>query len=173
MTQPMQSGVRVPTSERPFFTTAEPLSVQLLEASAVVPTRAHASDTGLDVTPIAVRKQLRAGTWLLGTGIAVKPPMGFYLDMVGRSSISKTDVQLANGFGVIDEQYRGELLLAVTVKGDVALSTFDPASLLTGKPLGQLILRPLIVSEVSVVDSLDATERGSGNFGHTDDKVTA
>lgn len=170
MTQPMQTGVRVPTPAHPCFTTAEPLSVQLLEEGAVVPTRAHASDTGLDITPIAVRKQLTADTWLLGTGIAIKPPVGFYIDMVGRSSISKTDVIVSNAFGVIDEQYRGELMIAVTVKPGTDLASFNVESLINGKPLVQMILRPLFVSDVQVVSELDATERGDGSFGHTDEK---
>lgn len=171
MTTAPTAAVHIPSVAQPYYMTAQPLSVKLLDVdAAVIPFRAHASDTGLDITPIAVRKQLRADTWLLGTGIAVKPPLGFYIDMVGRSSISKTDVTLANSVGIIDEQYRGELMMAVTVKAGVDLTTFDPQSLITGKPLGQLILRPLIVSEVLIVDELDETERGEGGFGHTDTK---
>ena len=90
--------------------------------------------------------------------------------MVGRSSISKTDIFVANAFGVIDEPYRGELMIAVTPKAGVDLESFDPESLITGKPLVQMVLRPLVVSDVAVVGSLDATERGAGGFGSTDDK---
>lgn len=158
------------TQATPYIKVHEPLLVQVLEFGAVVPTRAHESDTGLDVTPIALRKQLRNDTWLLGTGLAVKPPTGLYIDMVGRSSISKTDVMISNAFGVIDEQYRGELMIAVTLKPGTDPSTFDPTALITGKPLAQLVLRPLLVADVQVTDELDATERGAGGFGHTDTK---
>jgi len=163
-------GLPYPTAERPYFVTEDPLLIKVVDEAACIPSRAHPSDSGLDLTPIAVRKQLRSDTWLLGTGIAVKPPLGYYVDMVGRSSISKTDVFVSNAYGVIDEQYRGELMIAVTVKPGTDLASFDIESLVNGKPLVQMILRPLIVSEVAVVDELDVTERGDGGFGHTDEK---
>ena len=106
--------------------------------------------------------------WLLGTGIAIKPPAGFYYDLAGRSSISKTEVMVANSCGYIDESYRGDLLIAVTPKVGVDLASFNPEDLL-GKAIAQLVLRPLIITQDPViVETLDETERGDGSFGSTD-----
>ncbi|MDK1290086.1 dUTP diphosphatase [Pseudoalteromonas umbrosa] len=161
-------SLALPAPEAPYFMVGDVPQIQLLNDHAVLPERAHPTDTGLDVTPIRVVKQLRADTWLLGCGFAVAPPMGFYFDLVARSSISKTPVMLANAVGIIDESYRGEVMLAVTLKVAEDLATFEPSKLL-GKPLAQLVLRPLIVTPaMQIVESLAQTQRGEGGFGSTD-----
>lgn len=142
-----------------------PIKVKLLDDKAVVPDRAHPTDTGLDVTAISVKKRIDSITFLLGTGIAIKPPKGYYVDMVPRSSISKKGVTIANSFGIIDDTYRGELM--VPIKLDNPMVNYQE---LIGQPLCQLILRKLYTPEVEVVDDLDSTERGEGGFGSTDEK---
>jgi dUTP pyrophosphatase len=149
---------------------SEKIQVQRLTKDGILPTRGHPDDTGIDITPTRVFKQLRCDTWLLGTDIAIKPPTGTYIDLVGRSSISKTEVFVANAFGVMDLTYRGEFFIAITPKIGVDLATFDPQSLITGKPLVQGILRDVILADIEEVDKLDDTERGDGGFGSTDKK---
>lgn len=161
----------MPTDEWPCFMIGDAPKVQLLHKDAVVPVRAHPTDVGLNVTPIEIYKQVRVDTWLLNTHVAIKPPAGFYYDLAGRSSISKTEVMVANACGYIDESYTGGLLIAVTPKIGVNLEEFDPETLL-GEPLAQLVLRPLIITQKPVVvDSLDETERGDGGFGSTDEML--
>lgn len=149
----------------------QPISVQVLDERAVIPRRVYPDDVGVNITPIGVFKQLRNDTWLLNTGLAISPPKGTYLDLVGRSSVSKTPVHIANAFGVMEPKYRGDFLIAVTPKVGVDLETFDPESLITGLPIAQIVLRPFLTADVEVVDKLDETERGDGGFGSTDEKL--
>ncbi len=148
----------------------EKIKVERLREDAVTPFRAHPEDIGMDITPTHVFKQIRKDTWLLGTGLAMKAPDGYYLDLVGRSSISKSPVMVANAFGVMDPTYTGDFMIAVTPKIGVDLETFDPETLITGKPLAQIVIREAIYADTEEVDKLDATERGDGGFGHTDNK---
>lgn len=143
--------------------------VERIQANAVLPTRAHDNDTGLDVTPIAIDKRLSNRRFRLATGLKVKPPEGYYLDFPPRSSIDKKEASIGNSFGVIDADYRGELLISVVLDNPMQ----DIGDLL-GEPLCQLVLRKLHIAKVVEVDSLDdETERGEGGFGHTDTKVTS
>lgn len=146
----------------------EPISVLRLDPNAVLPVRANPNDSGCDLTPIGIFKQLRDDTWLLNTGLAMKPPRGTYIDLVGRSSISKTPVLISNAVGVMDTTYRGDYLIAVTLKNSNDIATFDPQELVNGKPLAQLVLRPLIIAPIKEVGELDETVRGDGGFGSTD-----
>ena len=133
-----------------------------LHVDAVPPSKAHPQDSGFDVTLLGVKEgteNRRAP--LYRTGIAVSPPHGWYVDLVPRSSISKTGYRVANGFGVIDATYRGELY--------VALEKVDPEAPELEFPvkLVQMILRPLVDASVAEVESLNSTERGAGGFGST------
>lgn len=145
------------------------IEVKVLEGfedKAVIPERAHPTDTGLDVTPIRYVKRIDSITHMLGTGISIKPPKGYYVDLVPRSSISKRGYTIANSFGIIDDTYRGELMIPIKLDSPMTNYIHD-----LGKPLCQIVLRKLYLPEVEVVDELDYTERGEGGFGHTDKKV--
>jgi dUTP pyrophosphatase len=132
------------------------------------PTLAHDTDTGYDVELIEKIKVVKTGSFgevsLYDSGIIVSPPLGYYIDLVARSSIAKTGHMLANGFGVIDNTYRGHLLAAV-LKYDVDA----PDLKLPGKYV-QLIFRPVIHFIPVEVDTIDETVRGVGGFGSTDDE---
>jgi len=141
------------------------IKVKKLFEDAVIPTRGHHDDTGLDVTPIRIVKQIDSRTLLLGTGIAVKPPEGYYIDLAPRSSVSKKQVMIANSFGVIDMQYRGELMIPIKLD-DIMVRCEE----LLGEPLVQIILRKLHLPEVRVVEELDNTQRGDKGFGSTSDR---
>jgi dUTP pyrophosphatase len=89
----------------------------------------------------------------------VQPENGYYFDLVGRSSISKTGWMVANNIGIIDASYTGTVI--------VALVKIDPDAHEIELPckLVQLIPRQLILMEPIEVDSLDDTERGDKGFG--------
>ena len=71
-------------------------------------------DVGYDLTIYKLVKITETGVRLYDTGIRVKPPKGYYVDLVVRSSFPiKTGFMPANGFGVIDPSYRNNILLAV------------------------------------------------------------
>jgi dUTP pyrophosphatase len=129
--------------------------------NAIMPSKAHASDSGFDVTVVDVHKKLPNGVTLFKTGLRLAPNPGYYTDLVARSSLMKYGYMLANGVGVIDNSYRGPLL--------VALLKFDPEASDLTLPLrvAQLIPRKIIDVEVKEVDKVDDTMRGDGGFGST------
>jgi dUTPase len=164
--------------------------IKLLDDKAEIPTRAHESDTGYDIKFIGVEKII-GDVIFFKTGISVASPSGYYYDIVPRSSISKYPLELANQVGIIDEHYRGEVLVAIRVthpnmgqgneytsfpNGIVNIFGKRPISLrnvsqliLNEKPvLVQMILRERINSEFVIVEDLDERIRGDGRFGSTD-----
>lgn len=131
---------------------------------AVIPTKAHQSDTGFDLTIIDVVKRIDDKTALYGTGIKVVPPFGYYFEIVPRSSISKTGYTLANNVGIIDQSYRGELLVALTKANENAKDIELPCR------IAQLIPREYVHFVPKVVDSVSDTSRGCGGFGSSNEK---
>ena len=130
-------------------------------SQAVTPSKAYPSDTGYDLTIIDVKKKLNNGVVLFDTGISVKPPEGYYTEIVPRSSLSKTGWMLANSLGIIDSSDRGNVLIAL-IKIDPNASEFQIPFCKF-----QLILRKLEVAEMLEVSTLEDTERGEGGFGST------
>lgn len=126
---------------------------------AVLPSITDIHASGIDLTIIEKVKDFTGDTALYTTGIKVKPPEGYYFMLVGRSSISKSGYSLANGIGIIDENYIGEILVPLRKH------TTDELSL--PNRIVQLVLLPKLNFEFIEVDSLEDTERGSGGFGST------
>jgi dUTP pyrophosphatase len=103
------------------------LRVKKCDPDAVIPTKAHPSDTGYDLTLIRVSKDMSRGGQtiiMFDTGIAVCPPDGYYTEVVPRSSLSKTGYMLANSVGIIDQSYRGSIKVVLT--GDETLHYLQP-----------------------------------------------
>lgn len=80
-------------------------------------------------------------------------------DLVPRSSIVKTDLMLANGVGIIDPGYRGEIIAAFRSFSD------DGVTLEKGTSLVQIVAPDRKPIKVYVVEELDETERGDKGFG--------
>jgi dUTP pyrophosphatase len=98
------------------------------------------------------------------TGVHVQPPIGFYLDLVVRSSTHKKGLALYNGVGIIDQSYTGEIIA-------ILYKTSDFKDLpLRGDRLVQLIPRRCLLMDPIIVDNLDETERGAGGFGSTGER---
>jgi dUTP pyrophosphatase len=148
---PLDGGTRLPLE----------LQWRALRPDAVAPFKQRASDSGYDVTLLAKAKQHGPVT-LYGTGIQVRPPAGYYFDVVPRSSIIKLGYLLANSVGVIDRGYRGELMVPLVKVAPEVAELELPARVV------QLIPRPIVHFPVRQRDSLDDTQRGSGGFGSTD-----
>lgn len=81
---------------------------------AVVPTKAHASDVGFDLTIVAEHKKVSSVTTMYDTGIRVRVDHGWYAEVVPRSSIVKSGYMLTNTIGVIDPAYQGNIYVALT-----------------------------------------------------------
>ena len=133
---------------------------------AVVPSKAHPSDIGYDITVIDVFKKISNRITLFETGVAVSPPEGYYIEIVPRSSMSKTGYMLANSVGTIDPEYTGTLKVAL-IKVDT-----DMEDIKLPFTRCQMVLRKAEYASLERVDSLTETVRADGGFGSSD-KVDA
>lgn len=129
---------------------------------AVIPSKAHPSDIGYDLTAIDVYKQISESITLFETGIRVSPPEGYYLEILPRSSMSKTGYMLANSVGTIDPDYTGTLKIALIKVADELPEIKLPFTRC------QLVLRKAEYAEMVQVESIEKTARGEGGFGSSD-----
>lgn len=130
---------------------------------AIFPSKTNVSDSGYDLTVVDIYKQFGQVT-LYETGIRVTPPMGYYFQLVPRSSISKTGYMLANSIGIIDRSYTGSIKIAL-IKVDK-----DAPDLQLPCRIAQIIPTPIQHIQVEEVDNLEETSRGAGGFGSTGTK---
>lgn len=139
-------------------------TIQCIRTSekAVLPKKAGTNEVGYDLTIIEKVKDIDAYTVMYDTGIIIKPPDGYYTEIVPRSSIVKSGWILANSIGIIDPTYRDTLR--------VVLKRMDPSHHEVELPskICQLVLRKMTTHfDVTEVTHLDTTER-TGGFGSTD-----
>ena len=142
-------------------TPSESLRVVRLDPGAILPTRAHADDAGLDLHAL---EQVTLGPGLrasVRTGIAVEIPSGYGGLVLPRSGLAaRHGIALVNAPGLIDAGYRGEVLVLL-------LNTDrDQACVLrAGDRIAQLVLVPVATPAVVEVAELSDSERGTGGFG--------
>ena len=100
------------------------------------------------------------------TGIAISPETrGVVAIIAARSGLGfKHGIALANGIGVIDSDYRGEISVCLHNKSDVAYTVND------GDRIAQMMFIPVLAANLIPVDELDETQRGAGGFGSTGTK---
>ena len=139
------------------------LKVYKTDENAVIPAKAFEDDAGYDLTIIKKIKDFNSKTSLYDTGIKIEIEEGYYTEIVPRSSISKSGYMLANSIGIIDNNYRGNLMIALT-----KICDYTPEIELPFKCC-QLIIRKQISANLFEVKSDDftETERNEGGFGST------
>ena len=125
---------------------------------AFPPQKSRFSDSGYDLHLIKKLKKFDK-VYLFDTGIAVRPKCGYYFDLVGRSSISKSGWMLANNIGIIDAGYSGSIKVALVKIDENAEELKLPCRLV------QIIPRKLIVMDDFEISRLDETGRSNGGFG--------
>ena len=133
--------------------------------TAVTPTYAKDGDAGLDLTSIQHTINTDYNYIQHHTGIAVEVPKGYVGLIFPRSSISKTDLSLANCVGVIDSGYRGEIIFRFKFKKDTYFAGLKRYE--AGDRIGQLIIIPYPSIELEEVSELTDTDRGEGGYGST------
>ena len=142
----------------------------VMESQAVLPKKAHATDAGYDLTATRITQEVdEAGKLILvyHTDLAVEIPEGYVGLLFMRSSVSKKSIQLCNCTGVIDSNYRGEVMGKFKVTTDALPRIYEP-----GEKFAQFVLVPYYtVVETEWVEELTETERGEGGFGSTDTKA--
>lgn len=101
-------------------------------------------------------------TKMIGTGLAMEIPAGFFGGVFARSGLSaKEGLRPANCVGVVDSDYRGEIKVALHNDGEV------PRVVTVGQKIAQLVVVPFLAVEFSEVEKLSDTVRGEGGFGST------
>jgi len=141
------------------------LKIKKLNQNAAIPTRATPESAGLDLCacteePIIIPAHGRA---LIPTGLAIAiGNPGVVALIFGRSGLgSKFGVTPSNCVGVVDSDYRGEIMIPMANHGDKDFTIHH------GDRVAQLLLTPIFTPELLLCDELDETARGTGGFGST------
>lgn len=101
-------------------------------------------------------------TYLVKTGIAMEIPKNYAGFIYARSGLaSKRGLRPANCVGVVDSDYRGEIMVALYNDSQVEQVVNH------GERVAQMVLAPYLRPEFVVMNELEDTERGAGGFGHT------
>lgn len=141
------------------------LLIQKLNAKAVLPQYATAGSAGMDLhacldAPLTLQPGQRAK---VPTGLAIAPPgPEWVVYLFARSGLAiKHGLTIPNCVGVIDSDYRGEIIVAV-----INLSQ-EPYTIQPGDRVAQMVLMPVTQATLTQVDALPETQRGTGGFGST------
>ncbi|HEX3609694.1 MAG TPA: dUTP diphosphatase [Solirubrobacterales bacterium] len=137
------------------------LPVAKLKDEALLPSRAHEGDAGLDLYACEAAHIGPGERWSIGTGVAVEIPEGHAGLVLPRSGLAmKHGIALVNAPGLIDSGYRGELR--------VLLLNTDPAETFRVEPgdrIAQLLISPIAMPEPIEASALAESARGDGGFG--------
>ncbi len=132
-----------------------------LAEGAILPTRAHEGDAGLDLYACEAAHIGPGERWSVGTGVAVEIPSDHAGLVLPRSGIAREHgIALVNSPGLIDAGYRGELR--------VLLLNTDPAEtfrVAAGDRIAQLVITPIVIAEPVETPELAESARGGGGFG--------
>lgn len=142
------------------------IKIKILKENAKLPTNGSGQAAGFDLYACAddyfEATIYPHETFKVGTGLAMGIPEGYYGAIYARSGLAtKQGLRPANCVGVIDSDYRGEIVVALHNDSN------DPQTYHNGDRIAQLIIQPCLDVEYKVVENLDETERGDGGFGHT------
>ena len=137
------------------------LPVLKLKEEAVLPSRAHEGDAGLDLYACEEAHVGPGERWSVGTGVGVEIPAGHAGLVLPRSGLARDHgIALVNAPGLIDSGYRGELR--------VLLLNTDPAETFRVEPgdrIAQLVITPIATPEPVEAPALSESLRGKGGFG--------
>lgn len=138
--------------------------LQKLHPKAIMPSHGSGYAAGYDLYACMEKTVLLAPgeTVRIGTGIAAAIPEGYFGAVFARSGLAtKMGLRPANCVGVIDSDYRGEILIAL--HNDSSEERFVAC----GDRIAQLVILPFLPAEFEFSDNLPETERGDGGFGST------
>lgn len=143
------------------------VAVKLLDPRAKMPTYGSVDAAGADLYavtdgPITVAP---GETVLIHTGLALAIPQGFVGLVYARSGLAtKQGLAPANKVGVIDADYRGELMVALHNHSG------ESRTVGCGDRIAQLVIAPYLTAQFTQQEELDDTVRGEGGFGSTGSK---
>lgn len=132
-----------------------------LHPAAKLPNRGSRHAAGLDLYSIEDITILSGQRVSVRTGVSVAIPLGFYGRVAPRSGLA-VDYGVDVLAGVIDSDYRGELVCVLINHGEV------PVRMEIGHSIAQLVIESIITPQPEWSDKLDDTERGSDGFGSSE-----
>lgn len=131
----------------------------LLEKSAIMPTRAHSTDAGLDLYAPFFAMVPPHGRCVIDTGVHVGIPAGYVGKLESKSGLMRNAGLTTRG--TIDAGYTGTIQVVVFNHSDKAY-TFNE-----GDKVTQLVIYPIVTPTPVQVEIVDKTERGDSGFGST------
>lgn len=140
------------------------IKIKKLRENAVVPTYGSDFAAGADLyAAVDEAVTIEPGeTKLIPTGLAFEIPEGYGGFVHARSGLAtKRGLAPANKVGVIDSDYRGEVMTALHNHGK------EPRTIEKGERIAQMVIMPYITASFILSDSLEDTQRGEGGFGST------
>lgn len=140
------------------------VKIRKTDERAIIPTYATEFSAGADLYAVldADLTINPSETVLIHTGIAIEVPEGYAGLIYARSGLaSKKGLAPANKVGVVDSDYRGEVMVALHNHGNA------PQIISNGERIAQLVITPFLKAEFSLADDLTDTARGAGGFGST------
>lgn len=142
------------------------VKIKKLSENATIPTYASPYSAGADLYSAMDEVTIAPHTTtLIKTGLALEIPVGFAGLIYARSGLaSKRGLAPANKVGVIDCDYRGEVMVALHNH------TNEPKTIAKGERIAQLVITPYVVADFEEADELSETVRGEGGFGSTGTK---
>lgn len=136
--------------------------IKKLQENAVVPTYGSEFAAGADLYALEECVIPPAQTRLIHTGLAMEIPVGYAGLIYARSGLaSKRGLAPANKVGVVDSDYRGEVMVALHNHSEVE------QSVAAGERVAQLVVTPFLKVDFVEADALEDTVRGEGGFGST------
>ena len=145
------------------------LKFKKLNEKAVLPTRSHSTDAGLDLTTYGFTQEVDASGKLIlvyHTGLAVEIPEGHMGLLFMRSSVASKSLILSNAVGVLDSCYRGEIMGKFKITTDAIPTVYQE-----GERVLQLIVMPYPQVEPVFVDELSETDRGEKGYGSSNEPI--
>ncbi len=140
------------------------VKIKKLNESAIIPKYATKHSAGADLyscvqNDIVIQP---SETAFIPTGISIEIPSGYAGFIYARSGLaSRNGLAPANKVGVIDSDYRGEIIVALHNQSSA------PQTVTNKMRIAQLVIAPYLQAEFDEVYSLDDTDRGVGGFGST------
>ena len=145
------------------------LKFKKLNEKAVLPSRSHVTDAGLDLTTYGFTQEVDASGKLIlvyHTGLAVEIPEGHMGLVFMRSSVSSKSIMLTNCVGIVDHLYSGEITMKFKITTDSIPTVYQE-----GERIGQLVVVPYPQFEPVFVDEIAEGPRGENGYGSSDKKV--
>ena len=141
------------------------MNVKKLNNDSVVPSKGSEYAAGLDLYAYIPRGAIdipAGATVKIGTGIATEIPTGCFGGVFARSGLAtKRGLRPSNCVGVVDSDYRGEIIVAIHNDSDKCETIHN------GDRIAQLVIMPYINVSLQEVEELSDTKRGAVGFGST------